>query len=289
MLDKDILQRFIFDDTDIRGEIVHVNDSYNRALERVDYPLEIKKILGQAMAGVALLSATIKFKGRLSLQLQGGDFLNLLLVQVTHEQKLRATARWNGDTFGKEFQDIVKNAKMVITIEPEKGKRYQGIVPLHGNTFGQFLEHYFQQSEQLPTRIWLSSDTHQAAGLFLQKLPESKPAGQDEDWNHVTTLAETITDAELLSLPNTDLLYRLYHDEKVRIFDAQPVEFYCNCSKQTCEKAILSLGVKEIEGIMTDQEMVNMNCDFCNAAYSIDIVDLTRLHKMAKEIAQQVS
>lgn len=289
MLDKDILQRFIFDGTDIRGEIVHVNESYNRALERVEYPQEIKKILGQAIAGAALLSATIKFKGRLSLQLQGGDSLSLLLVQVTHEQKLRATARWSGDTAGKEFRDIVKNGRMVITIEPEKGKRYQGIVPLQGDKLGDFLEHYFQQSEQLPTRIWLSADSDNAAGLFLQKLPESDHTGSDDNWTHVTTLASTITDHELLELANTEVLYRLYHEEKVRLFDPHPVEFDCNCSKETCEKAVLSLGPAEIGKIMEDQEGIDMNCDFCNAAYTIDIVDLTRLHKMAEELARKNS
>jgi len=289
MQQSDTIQRFIFDQKDIRGEIAHLNKSYQKAIHDHDYPPVIQTLLADALVSVTLLSATLKFKGRLSIQLQGGDLISLFLVQITQNQEMRATIKWDGDTENKILSELIKNANLVITIEPEEGQRYQGIVPLKGDRFNQFIEKYFEQSEQLPTRIWLASDQEHAAGLLLQRLPEKENQNRsnEEDWEHFTILTETLKDTELLNLPNSELLYRLYHSEAVKIFDAQPVQYVCGCSREKCENAIISLGPQEIESNKKEEGFIQIKCDVCNKNYHFDIVDLTRLQNLAEEKFQK--
>ena len=291
MQQADTIQRFIFDQKDIRGEVVHLNKSYQEAVDGHDYPPIIRSLMADALVSVTLLSATLKFKGRLSIQLQGGDIISLLLVQITHDQKIRATIKWDGETENKTLLELIKNANLVITIEPEEGKRYQGIVPLEGDRFNQFIEKYFEQSEQLPTRIWLASNQQHAAGLLLQRLPEkeNQDRSKAEHWEHFTILTDTLKNTELLNLPNNDLLYRLYHGETVKIFDEQAVQYVCGCSKEKCENAIISLGSQEIEAIKQEEEFIEIKCDFCNNTYRFDIVDLSRLEKISAEKFQEHS
>lgn len=285
MQQADTIQRFIFDQKDIRGQIVHMDESFQKAIQGHDYPPVIKKLIAEAMVSVALLSATLKFKGRLSIQLQGGAIISLLLVQITQNHEIRATIKWDGKTEEKPLIELVKNAKFVITIEPEDGQNYQGIVPLEGDSFNQFIEKYFEQSEQLPTRIWLASDNQHAVGFLLQKLPksDSNTDVDPQEWEHFTVLTDTLQESELLNLSNNDLLYRLYHAEKVKVFDPKPIRYVCGCSKEKCESAIISLGPVEINNIKTEDEQIEIKCDFCNNNYLFDIVDLTRLEKISSE------
>lgn len=289
MQQSDTIQRFIFDQKDIRGEIVNLNKSYQKAIHGHDYPAVIQNLLADALVSVTLLSATLKFEGRLSIQLQGGDIISLLLVQITHDHDMRATIKWDGDTENKTLAELIKNGNLVITIEPKVGERYQGIVPLEGDRFNQFIEKYFEQSEQLPTRIWLSSDQQHAVGLLLQRLPEkeNQMGSNEQDWEHFTILTETLKDTELLNLPNSELLYRLYHSEIVKIFDAQSVQYVCGCSREKCENAIISLGPQEIESVQKEEEFIEIKCDFCNKNYHFDIIDLTRLQNLSAEKFQK--
>jgi len=277
MIDQDTLQRFIFSDSNVRGEIVHLNQSYQTVAQQADYPNNLKHLLGEAMCAVILLTATLKFSGRLSLQLQGDGILKLLLVQSSHKQEIRGNIQWQGDSGSLSFRELVQNATLVITIEPEKGTRYQGIVPLDGDRLNQCLENYFLQSEQLPTRIWLTADAEGAAGMLLQKLPETDRHESENSWEHITILAETTTHPELLTLTNETFLYRLFHNEKVRLFDSQPVIFKCTCSKERCEETIISLGRQEIDEIIRDQGHLAITCEFCATSYFFEADQLRQL------------
>ena len=284
MIDRDTLQRFIFSDSNVRGEIVHLNQSYQTVIQQADYPENIKSLMGEAMCAVILLTATLKFSGRLSLQLQGDGIVNLLLVQSSDKQEIRGNIQWEGDSGTLSFRELVKNATLVITIEPEKGTRYQGIVPLDGNRLNQCLENYFLQSEQLPTRIWLTANAEGAAGMLLQKLPEMPRKEKQNSWEHITILAETTTHPEPLTLANETFLYRLFHNEQVRLFDRQPVVFRCTCSKERCEETIISLGRQEIDEIIRDQGHMVITCEFCSTSYYFEI---DQLRKLSLEIVQK--
>jgi molecular chaperone Hsp33 len=235
--DSDCLHRFVFEHTDVRGELVHLDASWRAVLERQDYPAPVRDLLGQAMAAAVLLSATIKINGSLHLQLQGDGPVRLLLVEVTAQRTLRGLAHWDGGVPDGPLRGQVGDARLMLTIDPGGGSdRYQGLVGVEKDTLAETLEDYFQKSEQLATRLWLAADEQRAGGMLLQRLPGR--GHDDEDWNRDVFLGETVSRSELLELTVRDLLHRLFHEEDVRLFEAEPVSFRCSCSAERIETVL---------------------------------------------------
>lgn len=264
------VQRFIFDNTDIRGEIVSLNHSYVDALVAHDYPEVVRRLLGELVASALLLSTTLKFDGLLTLQARGDGPLTLLMVECTDQRSFRAVAQFKDDLSEGTLQELLGKASLLITVDPVKGKRYQGIVPLEKETLCASLEDYFTQSVQLQTRLWLACDGQTCGGLLLQALPASVELSEEvraESWKRMTALADTIQDAELLELDHETLLVRLFHEETVRIFEKEPVRFVCTCSHERSAKIISTLDRKEIESIIEEEGQVAMDCQFCNHQY----------------------
>ncbi|MGK0441172.1 MAG: molecular chaperone Hsp33 [Pseudohongiellaceae bacterium] len=271
---NDTLQRFLFDNTDIRGELTRLDKSYQDALTSHEYPAVVARLLGELMAASALLSATLKFEGSLTLQARSEGQIPLIMAEVNSEHQLRAIARNADQANSDDFQTLLANGTLSITIDPSDGQRYQGIVSLDGANLAACIEGYFQQSEQLSTRIWLSSDGQQAAGMLLQELPansdssaDNDPSLREQNWAHMTTLATTVTAEEMLSLPFNELLYRLYNQEQVRLFEPVDLAFHCNCSHQRTLSALRTLGQTELEDIIAEQGAIDINCEFCHQHY----------------------
>lgn len=283
MNNNDTIQHFIFEDAPIRGEIVHLNQSFQHIMEQHDYPPLIKRYLGEALVIVSLLSTIIKFNGRLAIQFQGKGKLKLILVQCDNELHVRGLAQWEGDLTEAEILASLKQGKIVITIDPENSKqRYQGIVEWQGETLSESMEGYFQSSEQLPTRIWVTVDDNSAAGFLLQLMPQQEDRTseiqlEDYHWKHINHLTNTLTPYELLTLDNAVLLHRLYMEEDVRIFESKIITFQCTCSVKRGENAILVLGQQEAEEELKDKQRIVVKCEFCNREYSYDRVDIARI------------
>ena len=276
MNEHDTLRRFIFDQLSVQGRWVHLDASWRAALERQDYPEPVRALLGEAMAATALMSATLKFDGNLTLQLQGSGSVHLLVVQCTSGLNLRGLARWHGDIRAGSFRELIGDGRLVLTIEQTgKAERYQGIVPLEGETLAASLEQYFKRSEQLDTRLWLSADASCAAGLLLQVLPDQER--NPDAWQHVTVLADTAKAEELTALSSGELLRRLYHEDDVRLFDASPVAFRCQCSRNRIEGVLRGLGEDEAQVILREQGRVHVECEFCARSYDFDVVDVQAL------------
>lgn len=276
MRQHDILQRFLFEGSDIRGELVHLNACITALHERHPYPAPVLKILGQALAAVSLLSATIKFEGSLILQTQTDGPINLLVAQSDNNQHIRGLAKWDDERLAS--LDLLGHGHLAITIIPNNAKeqRYQGVVALEGDKLSIALETYFTQSEQLATKIWLASDQKISAGLLLQQLPGDKEQ-TGAFWEHLETLASTLTEQELLYLENEEILHRLFHQEQVRIFESTPVIFQCQCSIEKMEQAIRTFGQDEVDDILSKEQIIDVTCEFCNRAYKFDRVDITRI------------
>lgn len=282
---KDILRRFILDNANIRGEWVHLESTWHQLLERADYPPVIRNVLGEALSAAVLLSATVKHKGSLILQVRGDGPVHLLVVHATPQGEVRGLAQWSEvPAEGSNLPEIFGKGHIAITLEAaSNSERYQGIIALEGNTLTQALEQYFARSEQLPTRLWLTSDHNSCAGLLLQRLPEDKYASpeqieaQAEDWQRVSLLLDTLTAEELRDLPAEDLLYRLFHEETPRLFEPKSIKFDCNCSRQKIETMLHSLGEEEVQSILNEQGNISVTCEFCNATYVVDPVDAVRL------------
>jgi molecular chaperone Hsp33 len=275
---NDSLQRFLFEHAPIRGEVAHLDATWRAVLERHDYPPALRTILGELMAAGALLTATLKFEGSIVLQLQGTGRVKLIVVECTSEQTLRATAKWTGELVGDEsLAGVLGDGRFVITLVPGEGKQtYQGVVAIDPAGVAASLEQYMRRSEQLDTRLWLAAGAERAAGLLLQRLPAREDTDEDS-WNRATRLAETITAPELLELSPRNLLYRLYHQEDVRLFEPRPVSFRCSCSPDRVGAMLRMLGLAEVRSILAEREMVEVTCEFCNRAYRYDSVDAEQL------------
>ena len=278
---QDHKQRFLFPDSDIRGELVQLESSISRIIEGQNYPLPVQGLIGEAVAAVALLASTLKFKGRLALQAQGKGPVSLLLAECSHDGELRALARHSDgqDWSHGDIQTLIGEGTMVITITPDQGRQYQGIVPLSGDTLAQCLQGYFQQSEQLPTRLWLASGNNRAAGLLLQRLPNqlSTTDGNTHMWEHLEALASTLQMEELLNLDDQTILRRLFHDTPPQLPDAQPLRFGCTCSRERNRNALISLGNQELQQLLEEDGEVTLTCDFCRHQEHFDAVDLAEM------------
>jgi molecular chaperone Hsp33 len=283
MSPQDQRQRFLFPDSDIRGEIVRLEASLAPVTGARDYPLIVQGLLAESMAAVVLMTGTLKFEGRLSLQAQGKGAVSLLLAEATHDGGIRGLARFSDAVPSSEqphLHDLIGDAGiMAITIRPDRGSQYQGVVPLEGSTLAACLEDYFRQSEQLPTRLWLAGGNGRAAGLLLQRLPDRAASAEQNAamWQHVQALADTLTMEELLDLPEHTVLHRLFHESPPEVSAAQPVRFQCTCSRDKVSHTLLSLGRTELQAILDEQGSVTVCCDFCSKDEHFDRVDLDQL------------
>ncbi|UJF19440.1 Hsp33 family molecular chaperone HslO [Vibrio sp. SS-MA-C1-2] len=283
---QDSLNRYLFDNVSVRGELVQLNDTYQQIVTSQEYPAPVKGLLGELLVATSLLTATLKFEGSITVQLQGDGPVSLAVINGTHDQKLRGVARWEGEvpTEGNIHQ-LMGKGHMVITITPNKGERYQGIVALEGDDLATVLENYFAQSEQLNTKLWFRQDETHAAGMLLQALPGADDNGEAMD--HLTQLTSTVKNEELFELPAEEVLYRLYHQENVQLFPAQEIEFKCTCSKEKCEAAIITLPKDQLDEILAEDGAIAMNCDYCGSSYSFDAIDVAALQNNAQKGSQQ--
>jgi len=269
MSSSDLLSRFTFSKSAYRGEIVVLDDSYKEILNRYDYPNNIAALLGESLAAIALISATIKFKGKVSLQLQKGEHLPLLFVEADNKGQLRGLAHWQGDVDNLSFQELTKGSILAINLMPEKTNNYQGIVNLEGKTLASCLNQYFQQSEQLITGFWLVTDKQRAAGMLLQEFPNASME-EKQLWSELDLLASTISAEELINLPAEKLLSRVFSEHDIQLFEPTQVEFNCSCSEQKAFNSVMMLGQEEIKQLLLKQGKIDSNCEFCRAEYSFD-------------------
>jgi molecular chaperone Hsp33 len=296
MHDRDCLHRFMFEQYPIRGHLVHLDAAWRALIEHRDYPAAIRDTLGEAVAASLLLAATVKFEGVLSLQLQGDGPVHLMLAQCTGGLGVRGLARYReGVATGagtdaaadaEGIADLIGAGNLTVTLETDDGaQRYQGIVPIAGRRLADSLQVYFENSEQLPTRLWLHADAFGASGMLLQKLPAAdapgghavEPAAVEDAWRRVQLIGETLTPEELQTLADTEILHRLFNEDDVRLFEPAPVYFRCRCSRERVSRMLQGLGDAETRSVLAERGEVEVRCDFCNRAYVFDAVDVAQL------------
>jgi molecular chaperone Hsp33 len=274
---SDSLQRFIFENTPIRGEIVHLEESWRNILERHDYPDKLRNMMGELAAAAVLLAATLKLKGSLVLQIIGKGAIKLLVVECSGDMQLRATAKWSGDLSQGNFSELIGDGQFAITLDPKDGgQSYQGIVETNGASVAEVMQNYMSHSEQLETHLWLAANGQHAAGMLLQKMPENVSQSDPSDpdtWQRAVILADTLKSDELLTLSASTLLERLYHEDDIRLFDAQKVTFFCSCSRDNVAQMLKMLGQEEVESILSERDQIEVHCEFCNQRYEFDKVD----------------
>lgn len=288
MPNRDQRQRFLFDQSDVRGEILTLETSYQTILGKADYPAPIARLLGEFLAGASLLSGTLKFEGSISLQASGQGPVRLIMAECARHQHVRAIAQTRPDLPAASFEDtdqkepsglktlIGSNATLAVTINPERGERYQGIIPIESDSLSQCLESYFRQSEQLATGIWLSANGQCAAGLLIQALPEgvqSVGARQDH-WRHLCHLASTLSEQEQLELTHNTILHRLFHEQSLRLFEPTEMSFACTCSSARTLEALAGFGEEELKAMLEETNPIEVTCQFCHHHYQFTQADI---------------
>ncbi|GAA6706164.1 Hsp33 family molecular chaperone HslO [Escherichia coli] len=291
MPQHDQLHRYLFENFAVRGELVTVSETLQQILENHDYPQPVKNVLTELLVATSLLTATLKFDGDITVQLQGDGPMNLAVINGNNNQQMRGVARVQGEIpENADLKTLVGNGYVVITITPSEGERYQGVVGLEGDTLAACLEDYFMRSEQLPTRLFIRTgdvDGKPAAGgMLLQVMPAQN--AQQDDFDHLATLTETIKTEELLTLPANEVLWRLYHEEEVTVYDPQDVEFKCTCSRERCADALKTLPDEEVDSILTEDGEIDMHCDYCGNHYLFNAMDIAEIRNNASPADPQV-
>ncbi len=303
----DVLQTFLFEKSQVRGEIVRLGPSWQVIQSRREYPAAIKRHLGEMVAAGALLSATLKFNGTLIIQAQGTGIVRLLVVECNADMGLRATIKLAPHLDGSLIDENTSLAelinpdgqgKLAITLDPqnrsEGQQAYQGIVPLihQGKpveSIAQAMMAYMHHSEQLETHIWLSCNNEYASGILIQRLPNMGGKKQEEvsseelldDWQRLYLLCNTVSAEEMLSTTPAVLMQRLFYEEsehqKVLTFEPRAVHFECQCSRKRVGNVLIMLGHAEVLSILEEQHRVETSCDFCGKVYEFDAVDCEQL------------
>lgn len=287
----DHVRRFIFEHRPVRGHWVHLEYAWRELRAHTSYPAPVNALLGEAVAAAVLLAATLKFKGTLTFQLQGNGGVSLLVAQCTHDFRLRAVARWDADALnalatcaprGLPFRELVgSDGRITVTVEAdERSQRYQGVVPLAGDSLAQSLEAYFASSEQLPARLILAADDTRAAGMLVQKLP-GDGTGPDEEslaaWEEAVRGIERVRAPQLLGRPVEEVLARTFADQDLRLFRGSPVRFECRCSLDRVTGVLKALGAGEVRDVLKEQGSVTVTCEFCQRPYQFDAIDIEAL------------
>lgn len=272
MANPDTLTRFLIEHTGVRGVLVSLDATWQDIRARADYPDAVAGLLGEATAAAALFCGHIKVDGRLSLQLRGTGALRTLFAECTSQGTLRGLARHEDGlpaTLGpRDFGDGSMLAITIETLPPgqREVQRYQGLVGLEEDTLSEALIGYFRQSEQLPTALLLAANGARAAGLLLQLLPDADRDG--DGWARVEALFGTLGADELLAGPDTDLLWRLFHEDGVRLLSEHPQRFACSCSQARVEDMLRGLGETEAIAAAEDGEAL-IHCEFCGKEYRL--------------------
>jgi molecular chaperone Hsp33 len=295
---RDEVRRFIVENRPVRGHWVRLEGAWRELRAHRDYPEPVRELLGQAVAASVLLAATLKFHGQLTLQLQGNGAVSLLVAQCTHDYRLRAVARFDADAVsalsangaseevsdagGNVFRRLVgSEGRIAVTVEAdERNTRYQGIVPLTGDSLAGSLEAYFARSEQLPTRVLLAADGERGAGVLVQKLPEDAATDEEqmrEIWEQAERGIERLSADDLLRCPVEELLGRGFSAHDMRLFRGAPVHFECRCSHGRVTSLLKALGPDEVRDVLREQGSVTVTCEFCHRPYRFDAGDVEAL------------
>lgn len=275
---SDLRQRFYIENSPVRGEVVHLEETLQTILAQRDYAPAVQVLLGEMLSATALLASTLKIKGRISLQIQASGSFKWAMAECNHLGEVRALAdyetdpRFNAADSSSTVLSTLISPVLFINIEPEFGERYQGIVALDKPNLAGCLMQYYDLSAQIPTRIVLASSAQRAGGLLIQLLPRNSEEEQervDQDlWPRLTMLTETLKIEELTDLEASEILYRLYNEEEVRLPEVEVLKFGCTCSKERCAQALEQIGAEAVRETLEHQNPITMDCQFCNTQYS---------------------
>lgn len=274
----DALINFLFDQLPVRGVLFQMDEAWREIVSLHDYVPEVRTLLGEVLAATTMMGSTMKLSGMLTLQLQAGAGLGMLIAQCDPRLRYRGMAGESTAPAGGGFASLAGGGRLSVTVEARDPRdRYQGIVPVSGASMADTLRDYYRDSAQLDAHFVLLVDEHRAAGLMLQKMPDA--SGMESDhWHRLTMLADTLQLDELRSGVSSDLLRKLFAEDDLVAFDARVTGFHCRCSDARAEKAVRMLGQEDAQALLLERDgCIEITCEFCNRRRTLDAVDVRRL------------
>jgi len=296
---SDSLTGFVFANNIAHGAFVSLHNGVDQLLGHRDYSDPVRTLIGEAMAAMPLLATHLKFEGRINLQFQAMERMagekraaeragltelpprmQLLVAQVDHHLHVRGMAKAPADLHGS-FTELLNGGLLALLLEPSADNRpaSQAVVLIQGESLAEALEGYFVRSEQLPTMLRLAADGDRLAGFMLQRMPLEHTRATEEDWEHLTILADTLTREELLKEDANTLIRRLFGNEELAVLPPRPVTATCRCSHAGISTLLLSLGRDEVDAVLADQGKVEITCEFCGRQYRFSPADVNALFK----------
>jgi len=274
------LHPFLLEDLDIRGAFIHLGDCWRQMQAGRHYAPPVAALLGEMAAVTALIAAQAKQESRLTFQLRSHGPISLLVMDCTAELRMRGMARASANisaTTAPELLGANAGGQLVLTLDlPLAREPYQSIVPLQGESIATIFEHYLEQSEQQPSRLFLAAGANAAACLFLQKLPQADQHDAD-GWNRICQLAASVKADELQNLDAAALLTRLFHEETVRLFAPRTVVYHCPEDREKVRSVIQSLGRAEAERILAEHGEIVVQDQICNREYRFEAAEIAGL------------
>lgn len=265
---------FAFESLPVRGALIHMGRSWRRMQRDHDYDALFTEVLGHAAAATGLIAQSLKFDGTITMQIQSGGALQMLVMQCTSDLDMRGMAAPKAGTSAADFVELTANAHCAITVDA--GERpYQGIVAIDGKSLSSSLEHYFERSVQVPSHVALIANDEIAAGLLLQQMP-GQPLEED-DWNRLRFLAQTLSVGDFEGNAGLELIGKLFAEDDVRVYSSRPVNFQCRCSSQKAEDVLKMLGEEESRAALEEQGRIEVICEYCGRRRHFDSVDVTRI------------
>lgn len=276
----DAIQRFLFQEHDIRGQHIHLSQAWQSMLADRHYPPVLVKLLGELTGFAALLANGLKHPGRIILQVQGQGPVNLLVVEVTHELKLKGLAKTNAPiTDQLSANELLGEGQILVTLENNLTDHlYQSYVPREGEQLIEALQNFLSQSEQLDSKLAIEVNEQAIGGLYLQKMPKTDMHDEDA-WDRICHLMNTLKPDELLELDTPILLTRLFHEEVVELYEPREVEYKCEQDRQRVATMIQSLGEEEARQILADEGEIVVFNDMCNYHERFSAEDIDELFK----------
>lgn len=290
---SDFVQRFLFEDLDLRGALVRLGPAWQSMQQGRHYPAAVSRLLGEMTATAVLIAGNLKQEGRLTLQIAGQGDVRLLVVDCSQELQIRGMARSApsdplssakpdlGGVFSAEttldISRLIGNGHLQLSLDmPQLREPYRSLVPLDGSSISEIFEHYLHQSEQTPSSLILTANADGVAGLFLQKLPGADARDAD-GWARITQLAATLRPEELQQLPTETLLQRLFAEEDLRLFPPRSVSHHCPYDLDKVRRMLFGLGRAEAEAALAEQGEIVIHDEICNHTYRFTAADIAAL------------
>lgn len=289
MSDFDSIQKFLLENSGVRGEIARLEESFQTILAQHAYPISVRKLLGEVLLAASMLSALIKLDGRLTIQFESKNkrksAISLLVAQINDKGHLRGLAQWREKATEKTLSKGLGDGHLVMTIfQNNSVEPLQSIVPIEKGSIAHALEFYFLQSEQLPTQFIFAVNEKQAVGFLLQQMPEKKNQDREILWKACVSQMKKIKPEKLLAYNNTDFLQTYFGDDEIRIFDSTPVKFQCSCSIEKMKDAIYVMGEKDANSMLKNKREISVICEYCNHQFGFDQEAISQLFDLKRNV-----